>query len=263
MRHTDRANTLSPTLNRLQSVRPLVHCLTNEVVQEITANVLLAAGASPAMVVGKEEAYDFAQLASALLINLGTPYPERLESMRLAIAGAKAANRPWVLDPVAAGATRWRDQLMQEFLALRPTVIRGNASEIRALAGLSSSGKGVDAADSTESAIEAAKALSYEWGSVVFITGAVDRIVEGDRVEDVAGGVELTTLVVGTGCALSALTAAYVAIAPTPFEGAMAAALHTKLAAEEAFKTAKAPGSFHAHFIDALFSIAQTLKESA
>ena len=97
------ASDISRSLSRLRELRPLVHCLTNEVVQEITANVLLAAGASPAMVVAEEEAPFFAGIAGGLLINIGTPYPARLRAMHAAADAARAAGRLWVLDPVAAG----------------------------------------------------------------------------------------------------------------------------------------------------------------
>ena len=103
-------------LELLRTARPLVHCLTNEVVQEITANVLLAAGASPAMVVAEEEAGFFAGIAGGVLINIGTPYPSRLRAMHASADAARAAGRPWVLDPVAAGGIPWRDGIIREFV---------------------------------------------------------------------------------------------------------------------------------------------------
>ena len=246
---------VTPSLQNLARLRPLTHCLTNEVVQEITANVLLATGASPAMVVGKEEAGDFARIAQGLLVNLGTPYPERLEAMRCAIKNAQETGHPWVLDPVAAGATPWRNEIMKEFVALKPNIIRGNASEILALAGFASQGKGVDSQDSTESAVEAAKQLVDLTGGVVFITGAVDKVVDKSQVISIQGGVELTTLVVGTGCALSALTAALAAVAPSLTEAAVAASYLCKEAATRAYEKTQSPGSFHVAYLDALYEI--------
>lgn len=131
----------SELLEKLRANRPLVHVLTNDVVQEITADVLLAAGASPAMVVAPEESGTFAGIADGLLINIGTPTAERIRAMNLAVDAANEKQTPWVLDPVAAGGIPWRDDVIRSFVAKRPTVIRGNASEIRALAGFSSSGK--------------------------------------------------------------------------------------------------------------------------
>lgn len=126
-------NSAAQMLTLLRTHRPLVHCLTNEVVQEITANVLLAAGASPAMVVAEEEAGYFASISGGILINIGTPYPARLHAMHAAVDAAIEAKRPWVLDPVAAGGIPWRDDVINTFVEKRPTVIRGNASEILAL----------------------------------------------------------------------------------------------------------------------------------
>lgn len=240
-------------LARLRSLRPLVHCLTNEVVQEITADVLLAAGASPAMVVAREEAGDFAAIAQALLVNTGTPYPERIEAMRDACRRAAAAGRPWVLDPVAAGLLPWRDGVIREFLALKPAVVRGNASEIRALARCGTGGKGVDSTDTSDAALEPAKALAREAGCVVFVTGEIDYVTDGLTTVSIPGGSAMTPLVVGTGCALSALTAAYLAAMPTALEAACAASAHAKRAAEYAALHAQGPGSFKAAYLDGLY----------
>ena len=103
--------------------------------------MLLAAGASPAMVVGEGEAEYFAGIASALSVNVGTPYEARIETMKKAIRGALAAGKPWVLDPVAAGGIPWRDKIIFELLEMHPTAVRGNASEIRFLAGVGTGAK--------------------------------------------------------------------------------------------------------------------------
>ena len=154
-------------LKRLRALNPLVHCMTNQVVQEITANVLLAAGASPAMIVDINETADFARIASALLINVGTLTAHQFDAMVPAIESANAAGVPWVLDPVAAGVLPWRDAKLKALLALHPAVIRGNGSEILALAGMGSGGKGVDSQDSSLSALAAAQTLAHETGAVV------------------------------------------------------------------------------------------------
>ncbi|WP_038882345.1 hydroxyethylthiazole kinase, partial [Cronobacter malonaticus] len=134
----------APVVTQLRRHAPLVHCITNDVVQNFTANVLLALGASPAMVVDTEEAAQFAAIADALLINLGTLTHPQQQAMRAAIDGACAAGKPWTLDPVAVGALTLRTEFAREILARRPAAIRGNASEIRALAGESGGGRGVD-----------------------------------------------------------------------------------------------------------------------
>ncbi len=245
----------SEALDKLRRLRPLVHCLTNDVVQEITANVLLAAGASPAMVVAEEEAPYFAGIAGALLVNVGTPVPERLKSMQLSAQAAREKHVPWVLDPVAAGVIPWRDGEIRKLIALHPTVIRGNASEILALAGAGKGGKGVDSTDSSSSAVNAAVELARSTGSVVCVTGETDYATDGERVLSVSGGNVMTTLVVGTGCSLSALTAAFCAAEKDPVTAAVSACALAKRAAFIAGKNSKGPGSFHDEYLDALYSI--------
>ena len=226
-------------LTALRANRPLVHCLTNEVVQEITANVLLAAGASPAMVVAMEEAPVFTAISGALLINTGTPYPERVAVMKACAQAANDHGVPWVLDPVAAGATPWRTQAIRELLALKPTILRGNASEILALAGSGKGGKGVDSTDDSRTALSAAQRLAEETGTVVCVTG----------------GNVMTTLVVGTGCSLSSLCAAFAAVEKDPVNAAISACTLAKYAAGTAAKHAKGPGSFHDEYLDALYLV--------
>jgi hydroxyethylthiazole kinase len=120
----------------LRAKRPLVQALTNTVSSNFVANVLLSAGASPAMVDNPEEAALFAGIADGVLINLGTPTAAQVEAMRLAAAAAQKAGKPWVLDPIAAGGLPWRGQVAAELLRFKPAAVRGNASEIIGLAGL-------------------------------------------------------------------------------------------------------------------------------
>jgi len=134
---------LADVLSALRDEVPLVQCLTNIVVANYTANVLLAVGASPAMVDNPAEAEPFARVAGGVLVNLGTPYPETAQAMMDAVTGASASETPWVLDPVAAGALAWRTQLAHEQLGVgSPAIVRGNASEVLALAG-GGGGRGV------------------------------------------------------------------------------------------------------------------------
>lgn len=139
---------------------PLVHCMTNDVVQTFTANTLLALGASPAMVIETEEASQFAAIASALLINVGTLTQLRAQSMCAAVEQAKSSQTPWTLDPVAVGALDYRRRFCLELLSHKPTAIRGNASEIMALAGIANGGRGVDTTDAAANAIPAAQTLA-------------------------------------------------------------------------------------------------------
>ena len=186
---------VAAALSRVRTQRPLVQCITNDVVQEITANVLLAAGMSPAMVPAPEEAAAFAQFAAdALLCNVGTPSEENSRGMKLAAATMSEAGKPWTLDPVGAGGTAWRDDLISDLIDLRPTVIRGNGSEILACAGFAHQYKGVDSLDSSRSALDAAKALAQRSGGIVCVSGETDYATDGTRVLAAVGGNVMATL---------------------------------------------------------------------
>lgn len=247
--------TIATHLFHVKEIAPLVHCMTNDVVQEITANVLLAMGASPAMVVAPEEAGHFAAISSALLVNVGTPRNELLEAMHLAVAAANTHHVPWVLDPVAAGVLAWRDQRIHGLLVHKPTCVRGNASEIRALAGIGSGGKGVDSVDSSESALLAAVKLARDYQTIVCVTGKVDYATDGERILSAAGGSVKATQVVGTGCSLSAIVAAFLAQTEHRLEAVISACAYAKLAAQHAVGVASGPGSFKVAYIDALHLI--------
>jgi hydroxyethylthiazole kinase len=243
----------------LESVRtgsPLVHAITNSVVTGFTANVLLAIGAAPAMVDIPGEAGPFARIASGLLINLGTPHDEQRTAMREAARAAAAAGTPWVLDPVAIGALPIRTALAAELLELRPTVIRGNASEIIALAGQGAGGRGVDATDSPESALDAALALARTAGSVVAVSGPTDVITDGERIVRASNGHALLTKVTGGGCALGAVMAGFAAQGEDRLETTVAAVTAYNVAAEIAAQQSYGPGSFAVNFLDALAALA-------
>lgn len=230
---------------------PLVHCMTNDVVQTFTANVLLALGASPAMVIDVQEASEFAAIADALLINVGTLTPPRAQAMRAAVESAANARKPWTLDPVAVGALTLRTRFCHDLLSLQPAAIRGNASEIMALAGMSAGGRGVDTTDTAAAALPAAQALARQINTVVAVTGEVDYITDGQRMIAVAGGSPLMTRVVGTGCALSAVVAASCALPGDTLDNVAAACAFMKRAGGRA-ATGNGPGSFVPAFLDAL-----------
>lgn len=244
--------TAAAHLFHLRQLTPLVHCITNQVVQEITANVLLAAGASPAMIIAREEVSAFARIASSLLINVGTLTLEQVETMHLAIDSANRADVPWVLDPVAAGILPWRDKMIRGLLQLKPTVIRGNASEIMALAGIGKGGKGVDSTASSDAALLAAITLAENHQTIVCVTGATDYITNGNETFSVSGGSPKVTEVVGTGCSLSALAAAFIAQSTHPLQAVASACALAKRAAEQAAGVASGPGSFRVAYLDAL-----------
>ncbi|WIE66271.1 hydroxyethylthiazole kinase [Curtobacterium sp. MCLR17_036] len=249
------------TAELLEAVRaraPLVQCITNTVVQNVTANVLLALGASPAMVDVATEAGPFARVADALLVNTGTPHAEPRVAALEAVHAARDAGTPWVLDPVAVGSLPVRTALARELLALHPTVLRGNASEVLALLGDSAGGRGVDSTVGTEDARVASVAASDgRLVAAVAVSGAVDLLVApGIGVVRVANGTDLLTRITGGGCALGAVVAAFTSVVPEDAGAAAVAAtaVHT-IAAELAAREAGGPGTFQPLFLDRLASL--------
>lgn len=253
-------STLTAIIAAFRTQVPLVQCLTNTVVSQITANALLAAGASPAMCDTPSESYDFAQIATGVLINAGTPTAEQYQGMRRAIAGASDAGTPWVLDPVAAGALGQRTAFYHEAVVLNPQVIRGNASEVAVLSGAGSGGRGVDATDSVEALVPAAAQLADRTGGIVAVSGPTDLIVSTDRLTWVRGGHPTMARVIGTGCFLGALCAGYVGAAKTAgldlHWAVVAAHAHTSAAGAIAgSQYADRPGSFAVAWLDALATL--------
>lgn len=254
----DWADRTSGLLEAVRASSPLVQCITNTVVQNVTANVLLALGASAAMVDVTTEAGSFARVADALLVNTGTPHPEPRAAAVEAVTAAAAAGTPWVLDPVAVGSLPVRTALARELLALRPTVLRGNPSEVLALVGDAGGGRGVDSTADTDDARQAAVRTAHA-GLVgaVAVSGPVDLVVApGTGTVRVANGTALLTRITGGGCALGAVVAAFTAVAPhDPGAAAVAAtAVHT-IAAELAAREAGGPGTFQPLFLDRLVSL--------
>jgi hydroxyethylthiazole kinase len=247
-------------LGSLRERSPLVQCLTNVVVSDVTANALLAIGAAPAMVDVPGEAGAMAGVADAVLVNLGTPAPHQQQAMLEAAEAAVDTGTPWVLDPVAVGSLPVRTRLAHELLAIGPTVVRGNPSEIRALAGLDVGGRGVDSTASVDEATEAAVGLAAQHGAVVAVSGAVDVVTDGERTVRVANGDELLTRMTGGGCALGAVVAAYAGLGGDPVETTVAAVAAYGVAAERAAETAGGPGSFAVALLDRLADLdAETL----
>jgi hydroxyethylthiazole kinase len=231
---------------------PLVQCITNSVVTGFTANVLLASGAAPAMVDITGEAGPFATVASAVLVNLGTPTPEQRAAAREAVDAAAGAGTPWVLDPVAVGALPVRTELALELAARRPTVIRGNASEIIALSGDGAGGRGVDSTAGPDQARPAARRLVAAGAGAVAVSGPSDVVADAARVAVLTGGDPLLTRVTGTGCALGALIAACTAVTDDALLAALAGSAWMGAAAELAVGRSSGPGSFAVALLDAL-----------
>ncbi|MEQ4676710.1 hydroxyethylthiazole kinase [Providencia vermicola] len=245
----------SQILQQLHNKSPLVHCMTNDVVQTFTANVLLALGCSPAMVIELEEAEQFATMANSLLINVGTLTADRQQAMKYAVHSANTAGTPWVLDPVAVGALTFRTHFCHELLGLKPAAIRGNASEIMALAGNSLGGRGVDSLNSTDDALPAAQSLAKQANTIVAISGEIDYVTDGKRTIAIEGGDILMTRVVGTGCALSAVVAASCALSGDRLQHVATACTLMKQAGETATQRCRGTGSFIPEFLDALYQL--------
>lgn len=252
----DHAQAAGQALERLRASRPLVHNITNFVAMDLSANALLAIGASPAMIHAVEEAAEFTRLASALVINIGTLSSAWVTAMRSSAAAAREAGKPWVLDPVGCGATSYRTSTALELASLEPAVIRGNASEIMALAGTKPGRtRGVDATDSSKAAVTAARALAQEFGCVVGVTGAVDYVTDGSLVLAVEGSHELITRVTASGCALSAIVAAFLAVEPDPLRATAYAFAAFAVAAQRAAHDAAGPGSARLRLLDELYTL--------
>lgn len=241
---------------QLRERHPLVQCITNYVSMDITANLLNAAGASPAMVHDAHEAGEFAALAGAVVINIGTPSPPWVDGMIAAVAAAREARTPWVLDPVAVGATSYRRETVDRLLPYRPTVIRGNGSEIRSLALSTAEGRGVDSDASAAEARDAAIALARQTGSAVAVTGEEDVVTDGERVVIVRGGDPRLPMITALGCAVSALVAACCAVETDPLAATATALAMVAVAGERAGNHARGPGSLRSGLLDELSTLA-------
>jgi hydroxyethylthiazole kinase len=245
--------------SRLPDIRaqaPLVHNITNYVVMNSTANALLALGASPVMAHAVEEVEEMVRLSRALVINIGTLSAAWVGAMSIAAATASEHGIPIVLDPVGCGATAYRTRSALDLIdTARPQVIRGNASEIRALAQCAGSTKGVDSLHAPDEVLDEAIALSHSLGCVVSVSGPTDIVVAGDRVARIHNGVPLMTRVTGMGCTASAVTGAFLAVEADAFEAAVQAMVVMGIAGELAAAKAAGPGSFQLQFLDALHGL--------
>lgn len=251
--------TLGTVWRNVAAVRervPLVHSITNFVVMNTTANALLAAGASPIMAHAAEEMAELVAIASALVINIGTLSRPWIDSMLLAGQAARDRGVPVVLDPVGAGASTLRTTTALQLLEkARPAVVRGNGSEIMALAGAEGDTRGVDSTHDAHAAADAARTLARRHRCTVVVSGAVDLVTNGDDMVLVRGGNELMGRVTGMGCTATVLVGAHVAVASTPFEGAWTGMAAMAAAGSVAAAKAQGPGSFQMHFLDALYGL--------
>ncbi|MEM7656519.1 MAG: hydroxyethylthiazole kinase [Bacteroidota bacterium] len=252
------ASSLFSIIEQVRTASPLVHNITNYVVMNNTANALLAAGASPVMAHAEEEVADMVGIASSLVINIGTLSPHWVRSMELAMTTAKNLGKPVVLDPVGAGATPYRNEVLAQLLAAAaPTVIRGNGSEIGATQNQAQKTKGVDSTAASHTAISAAQSLNQLLGSVVCISGEVDYVIQGDRVGEIHNGSAMMAKVTGMGCTATSLIGACLGVHEDAFEATMAAMSLIGVAGELAAKKAAGPGSLQLHLLDTLYTLSK------
>jgi hydroxyethylthiazole kinase len=245
------------TLRALRERKPLVHQITNYVVMNETANATLALGALPVMAHAREEVEEMVGLAGALVLNIGTLSPHWVDAMIAAGRAANMAGVPIVLDPVGAGATRYRTDTAKRILTeVDVTVLRGNQGEVATLVGVAAEVRGVESISAGHGAAELARAAARSLGLVASVTGAVDHVSDGERVLAVANGHELLASVTGTGCMSSAITGCFLAVKrDEPLEAAAEALAAFGVAGEDAAREAKGPGSFHVGLYDALAAL--------
>lgn len=247
---------VSALIDKLREARPLVHNMTNVVVTNFTANGLLALGASPVMAYAREEVADMASIAGALVLNLGTLSEDTIESMIVAGQAANAHGVPVLLDPVGAGATRYRTvSALRVLREVQVSLVRGNASELANLIGEQRVIKGVDAGDSAEDervelAVRAARSLH----TVVAITGPEDVITDAQAGYIVKGGHPLLAQITGAGCLLTSVLGSFAAVErDVLLAGAAGLAFYAAAAYEAAAQTEEdGPGSFQIALLDEL-----------
>ncbi len=250
------AQSVAADLNAVRKNSPLVHNITNFVVMNNTANALLAVGASPVMAHAIEEVTDMVAIASVLVINMGTLSPAWVDAMLAAGKAAKAKGIPVVFDPVGVGATPYRNETAAKILAeCRPDFIRGNASEIMALAKENVVTKGVDSAAESNEAIVAAKRLAQETGAVVVISGPEDFITDGETVVSTKNGSTMMARVTGMGCTATAVLGAFAAVNANKLQAAAHAMAVMGIAGELSTQQSAGPGSLQLNFIDTIYQL--------
>ena len=247
-------------LNLIREKSPLVHNITNFVAMNNTANGLLAIGASPVMAHAVEEMEDMISISSALVINMGTLSKHWVDGMIIAGKAAKTKGIPVIFDPVGVGATPYRSETAAIIIKeCKPEIIRGNASEIISLVNTNSVTKGVDSTEKAESAIDFAKNLAAQTGSVVSISGQEDYITDGKIVNIVRNGSLLMPKVTGLGCTASAITGAFAAVNKNMLEAATHAMAVMGVAGEIAAQKCDGPGSLQLHFLDTLYNLTEEM----
>ncbi|MDP2411597.1 MAG: hydroxyethylthiazole kinase [Pseudolabrys sp.] len=236
------AQDAASVLDRVRTRGPRVHCITNAVAQNFTANALLAIGAVPSMTLAAEEIGAFVTRAQALLVNLGTFDRERLEATAIAVQSAAAHNVPWVLDPVFVDRSEQRAAFARDLIGQGPRALRLNRAEFATLSG-----------NEPDRFAIAAYARGHQL--VVGLSGATDLVADGERFASVGNGHPLMAKVTAMGCAASALVAACLGVEEDAFCATASALTIVGVAGEIAAETAKGPGSFAVAILDALHNL--------
>ena len=270
------ANELATALENVRTSIPLVHCITNYVTVNDCANALLACGSSPIMSDEPEDVVDITTICGGLVLNIGTLNKQTIAGMRAAGKRASELGHPIVLDPVGAGASALRTATASEILdTMDVAVIRGNMSEIKAVAGASAATRGVDVnpddvvTDENLAASAAfAKELAKKTGAIIAITGAIDIVANDERAFAIRNGNAIMGKITGAGCMLSCLVGAYsVANKENMLEGVVAAIAGEGLCgqiAAERMTEADGNGSFRTYLLDAMYNLdAATLADGA
>ncbi|MEH6575520.1 MAG: hydroxyethylthiazole kinase [Amphritea sp.] len=237
----DYAQSCATMLSTIAKQKPRVQCITNTVAMDFTSEILLAVGARPSLTMGTDEIQEFVASSDSLSINIGTLDTARKAAIRPAIETALDFHRPWVLDPVSAHASEKRCEYARELLELKPTVIRGNIAEIKALVG--------------QDTPDAAWILARQTGAVVAQTGEADIITDGKKALMLANGNLMQTRVSAMGCAATAFVATFLAVNRRAFDATVQALLALSIAGEIAAQKSEGPGSLHMHILDVLYNL--------
>jgi hydroxyethylthiazole kinase len=247
---------LVQALIKVRQQKPVVHAITNSITANEVATALHAIGARPIMAFAPEEVKEITSKADALVLNLGTPTPDRIEAMILAGRQANAQNHPVIFDPVGAGASRFRIDSSTRILSeVRVTIIRGNQAEIGFLAGTGGHLAGIDAVRGPEDLYRAGDLLSRKTGAVVVASGPQDWVVAAGRKAIVENGHPMMGQVTGMGCMLTAVMGAFAAVEKDPIVAAVSALTFFGLAGEQTALRTDGPGTFKSVFLDTLFSL--------
>ena len=244
------------SLYKMRERKPLVHQITNYVVMNETANVTLALGALPVMAHAREEVEEMVAIAGALVLNIGTLSPHWVDAMLAAGRTANGRGVPVVLDPVGAGATRYRTETAKRILAeVDVAVLRGNAGEVATIVGVAAEVRGVESIGGGGDPGELARAAARMLGVVASVTGPVDHVSDGEQTVAIANGHSLMASITGTGCMSSAVTGCFLAVSASPLDAAVEALVAFGVAGEDAAAGAKGPGSFHVNLYDAVAAL--------